>query len=263
MVRDHEARAVNGVVVEAADLARRYAQGASGSAPAYQRVKDLVTEQIMSGRWREGDALPSESRFVEALGLSRMTINRALRELAAQGLIRRVMGVGSFVALHKGSSALVEVHNIADEVRGRGHRYHAQVLFVREEAAEQETGERFGLGERAQVFHSQVVHFEDEVAIQLEDRYVHPDFAPGYLEQDFTRRTPFTFLSEVAPLGKGEHVVEAVLPSSDECGILGVAPTEPCLLIQRRTWSGDALVSIARLLHPGSRYRLKGTFDSR
>ncbi|WP_251076685.1 histidine utilization repressor [Streptomyces sp. NBC_01525] len=256
-------RAGNGVAAEAAELARRYAATASGATPAYQRVKDLVTEQIMSGRWREGDALPSESRFVEALGLSRMTVNRALRELAAQGLIRRVMGVGSFVALHKGSSALVEVHNIADEVSARGHRHRTEVRFVREEAAGQETGARFGIGEGTPVFHSQVVHFEDDVPIQLEDRYVHPDFAPGYLEQDFTRRTPFTFLSEVAPLGKGEHVVEAVLPSADECRILRVAASEPCLLIQRRTWSGEALVSVARLLHPGSRYRLMGTFDPR
>ncbi|MFE7232408.1 histidine utilization repressor [Streptomyces sp. NPDC057596] len=252
---------VNGVAVEGADLARLYEGQAPGSAPAYQRVKDLVTEQITSGRWREGDALPSENQFVESLGLSRMTINRALRELTAQGLLRRVMGVGTFVALNKGSSALVEVHNIADEVRRRGHRYHARVLSLREEEAGKVSAQ-FGLGERHTVFRSRVVHFEDGVAIQLEDRYVNPDFAPGYLEQDFTRRTPFTFLSEVAPLGKGEHIVEAVLPSAEECAILGVEESEPCLLIQRRTWSRGALVSIARLLHPGSRYRLEGTFDT-
>ncbi|MFE9312035.1 histidine utilization repressor [Streptomyces sp. NPDC088353] len=252
---------VNGVAVEGADLARLYGEQAPGSAPAYQRVKDLVTEQITSGRWREGDALPSENQFVESLGLSRMTINRALRELTAQGLLRRVMGVGTFVALNKGSSALVEVHNIADEVRRRGHRYHARVLSLREEEAGKISAQ-FGLGERHTVFRSRVVHFEGDVAIQLEDRYVNPDFAPGYLEQDFTLRTPFTFLSEVAPLGKGEHIVEAVLPSAEECAILGVEESEPCLLIQRRTWSRGALVSIARLLHPGSRYRLEGTFDT-
>lgn len=254
---------MNGLAGEAADLARRYKAQAPGGAPAYQRVKDLVTEQIMSGRWREGDPLPSESQLVASLGLSRMTVNRALRELAGQGLIRRVMGVGSFVALHKGSSALVEVHNIADEVRRRGHRYRAEVLYVRAETADPEVAAQFGPGAGRRVFRSRVVHFEDDVAIQLEDRYVHPDFAPGYLEQDFTRRTPFTFLSEVAPLGKGEHVVEAVLPSAEECAVLGVPESEPCLLIHRRTWSGEALVSIARLLHPGSRYRLQGTFDNR
>jgi GntR family histidine utilization transcriptional repressor len=248
--------------VEGADLARLYADRASSSAPAYQRVKDLVIEQITTGRWREGDALPSESQFVESLGLSRMTINRALRELSTQGLLRRVMGVGTFVALNKGSSALVEVHNIADEVRRRGHRYDARVVFLREENAGPDISGQFGLDARQAVFRSRVVHFEDDVAIQLEDRYVSPEFAPGYLDQDFTRRTPFTFLSEAAPLGRGEHIVEAVLPSAEESAILGIAQSEPCLLIHRRTWSQEALVSIARLLHPGSRYRLEGTFDT-
>lgn len=235
---------------------------AKNDLPAYEQVKAFIKQHIGSGQWRPGDPVPSETALMQQFGISRMTVNRALRELSAQGLLRRVMGVGTFVAGNKGSSALVEVHNIADEVRGRGHRYRAQVLSLREEQAAPDVTAQFGLGERRAVFRSRVVHFEDDVAVQLEDRYVNPDFAPGYLDQDFTLRTPFTFLSEVAPLGRGEHVVEAVLPSAEESEILDVAPTEPCLLIQRRTWSQDALVSIARLLHPGSRYRLQGTFDT-
>ncbi|MEU6659944.1 histidine utilization repressor [Streptomyces sp. NPDC046821] len=253
---------VSGLRVEGADLARLYEERASSSAPAYQRVKDLVVEEITSGRWREGDALPSENQFVESLGLSRMTINRALRELSAQGMLRRVMGVGTFVHVEKGSAALAEVQNIADEVQHRGRHYHARVLLLREEDAGLEINGQFGLDAHAPVFRSRVVHFEDDVAVQLEDRYVNPVFAPHYLEQDFTRRTPFTYLSEAAPLGRGEHIVEAVLPSAEEAEILGIAESEPCLRIHRRTWSQEALVSIARLLHPGSRYRLEGTFDT-
>ncbi|MCX4725817.1 histidine utilization repressor [Streptomyces sp. NPDC090052] len=248
--------------MRAADLARLYGERAAGATPAYQRIKDLVAEQIRSGRWREGDSLPSESQFVASLGLSRMTVNRALRELAAQGLIRRVMGVGSFVALAKGSSGLVEVQNIAEEVRRRGHRYDAQVLSVGAEPADRRAGAELGVAAGRPVFHSRVVHSENGVVIQLEDRYVNPAFAPGYLEQDFTARTPFAFLSDVAPLDHGEHIVEAVLPNAEECALLGVAPSEPCLLIHRRTWSRGALVSIARLLHPGSRYRLEGAFEA-
>ncbi|WP_312866435.1 histidine utilization repressor [Streptomyces boluensis] len=248
--------------MEGVELARLYRERAAGHAPAYQRVKDLVTGQIAEGHWREGDLLPSENQFVESLGLSRMTINRALRELSSEGALRRVMGVGTFVAPRKGTSALVEVHDIADEVRGRGHRHAARVLQLGEEEAGEELAAQLGLGERRTVYRSRVVHIEDDVAIQLEDRYVHPGFAPGYLDQDFTRRTPYSFLSEVAPLGRGEHIVEAVLPSKEEAGLLAIARSEPCLLIQRRTWSHDALVSVARLLHPGSRYRLQGTFDA-
>lgn len=255
-------RTVSGLAAQDAELARLYHERTAGSLPAYRRVKDLVTGQITSGRWREGDALPSENRFVESLGLSRMTINRALRELSTEGVLRRVMGVGTFVAQRKGTSALVEVHDIAEEVRRRGHRHRARVLELREEEAGPDLAAQLGLEAGHTVFRSRVVHLEDNVAIQLEDRCVHPRFAPGYLEQDFTRRTPNAFLSEVAPLGRGEHIVEAVLPSPEEAGLLGIGRSEPCLLIQRRTWSQDALVSVARLLHPGSRFRLQGTFET-
>jgi GntR family histidine utilization transcriptional repressor len=254
------ARTVGGVTVDPAELARWYEQSAGGAAPAYRRVKELVERQIRDGRWAEDDALPSESQFVDALGLSRMTVNRALRELAADGVIRRVMGVGSFVAQRKASSALLEVHNIADEVHHRGHAYTARVLYLAEERADAHTAAHLGLGRGEPVFRSRVVHCEDGAPLQLEDRYVNPAFAPGYLDQDFTGQTPYTFLSKVAPLGRGEHIVEAVLATPDEAAELEIRPDEPCLLIHRRTWSRDALVSIARLLHPGSRYRLEGAF---
>src|SRR3569623_26324 len=102
------ARTVCDMTVEPAELARWYEEGASSAVPAYQRVKELVERQIRDGHWRADDALPSESQFVDALGLSRMTANRALRELASDAVIRRVMGVGSFVAERKASSALLE-----------------------------------------------------------------------------------------------------------------------------------------------------------
>lgn len=87
-----------------AELAALYNDAGTESAPAYERVKNLVVAQINSGHWSEGDQLPSENQLVAALGLSRMTINRALRELTADGLIVRMMGVGTFVAPPKTAS---------------------------------------------------------------------------------------------------------------------------------------------------------------
>ncbi|GAA3203146.1 hypothetical protein GCM10020255_108840 [Rhodococcus baikonurensis] len=75
-----------------AELAVLFNEAGGESAPAYERVKNLVVSQINSGRWAEGDQLPSENQLVSALGLSRMTINRALRELTSDGLIVRMMG---------------------------------------------------------------------------------------------------------------------------------------------------------------------------
>ena len=250
------------MAIDPMDVAELFRRSRRDTAPAYQRLKDLVTEQISAGRWPEGELLPSESQLVHALGLSRMTINRALRELSTDGVVVRLAGVGTFVAERKGSSALFEVHNIADDVRRRGHHHRTDVVSLREEPADVRVHRLFGIPEGGPIFHSRVVHFEDDHAIQLEDRHVHPDLAPEYLQQDFTERTPNDYLSRIAPLGKGEHIVEAVLGTAEDCASLGIDEAEPCLLIRRRTWSEGRLVSAARLLHPGSRFRLEGTFGS-
>ncbi|MER7080864.1 histidine utilization repressor [Saccharopolyspora kobensis] len=250
------------MAVDAMDVAALFHESRRESAPAYRRLKDVLIEQIGTGRWAEGELLPSESQLVSALGLSRMTINRALRELSAEGLVVRLAGVGTFVAERKSSSALYEVRNIAEEVQRRGHRHRTDVVLLRAEPADLRAHRLFGIAEGEPVFHSVVVHFEDGVAIQLEDRHVSPELAPDYLDQDFTAQTPNSYLSRIAPLGKGEHVVEAVLGSAEDCALLDIEDSEPCLLIHRRTWSEGRLVSSARLLHPGSRFRLEGTFDA-
>ncbi len=242
-----------------AELADLFRQATPEALPAYERVKTFIAAQINSGRWAEGDQLPSENQLVSALGLSRMTINRALRELASMGLVNRVMGLGTFVAPVKSPSPLFEVKNIADEIAGRGHRHRTEVIYVRrEDAGEVPPVLRDSFD--GSIFRSLLVHYEDDVPIQTEDRVVNPAAAPGYLEQDFTALTPNSYLSAVAPLVRGEHIVEAVRGSSEECRLLKITTREPCLLIRRRTWSAEGLASVVRLVHPGSRSRLEGSF---
>jgi len=116
------------------------------------------------------------------------------------------------------------------------------------------------LREGEKIFHSIIVHYQDDIPVQIEDRYVNPALAPEYLAQDFSVHTPNAYLQGLAPLTAGEHVVEAVIATADEAHLLQIPRTEPCLLIRRRTWAGKRIVTFARLLHPGSRHRLEGRF---
>lgn len=61
-------------------------------APLYARVKQMIVSQIQSGAWPPHHRVPSESELVSQLGFSRMTINRALRELTSDGLLVRMQG---------------------------------------------------------------------------------------------------------------------------------------------------------------------------
>ncbi len=227
----------------------------------YLTIKRSIAEGIASGQYATGQVLPSEHDLCKVFGVSRMTVNRAMRELAGEKLVRRVPGVGSFVAEKVAESALVEIHNIADEVTARGHAYRAEVFCLEAVVPPAASALAFGLPPEAQVFHSAILHFEDALPIQFEDRLVNPAVAPEYLAQDFLRVTPNAYLSRVAPLRDVEHLVMATAAPADIAAHLQVAAGAPCLLVSRRTWSGGKLASMAKLYHPADRFRLGGRFS--
>lgn len=227
----------------------------------YLQVKQFIVQRISSGNLRPGERVPSENELVRELEVARMTVNRALRELAADGVLVRVAGVGTFVAEQRAHAHPLEVRNIADEIRGRGHAHQAKVVVLESVSATRELANRCGISPGARLEHSLLVHFEDEIPLQVEDRYVNPTVVPGYLRNDFAATTPHEFLMQVAPLQRVEHTVRAVTAEPRIRRLLKLEASEACLLIMRRTWTDGRVASIADLYHPGSRYELAGSFQ--
>lgn len=227
--------------------------------PLYLQVKRLVMEGIRNGEFA-GARLPSETHLVERLNVSRMTVHRALRELKAEGVIVRVPGRGTFVSEEKPRTTLLETQDIAEEIRARGSAWSCRVEALGEVAADRETAVALNLKPGDPVFHSAIVHEENGEPVQFEERWVSPAAAPGYLDQDFTRRTPYAFLMASAPLTEVEHVLHAVRPDRRLQAFLDVGPDEPCLLLARRTWSGGLAATRSLFVFPGSRYSLGGRY---
>lgn len=228
--------------------------------PLYQQAKAHIVSQIASGKWRPNARILSEHELARMFGISRMTANRAMTELANEGHIVRVAGVGTFVAAEKPQGHLLEIRNIADEIAARGHQHQARVVVHESVSAPPRLAIEFGIRTRDPLFHSVVVHLENGEPIQVEDRYVNPESAPRYLDVDLTRRTANEYLTEVAPLATAEHVVSAVTPSREIAKLLHMKAGEPALLLHRRTWSQRSVASTADLYHPGTRYNLAGRF---
>jgi GntR family histidine utilization transcriptional repressor len=228
--------------------------------PLYLKVKRHIRENIGSGKWAAAARVPSESEIVREFGISRMTANRALRELRDEGVLVRVAGVGSFVAANQVRAHPLQVRGIAEQIRERGHVHRAELLCLERTRAGAALAGDFGVAARTELFFSALVHFENDRPVQLEDRYVLPQLAPEYLDMDFTRITPYDYLTEVAPLSEAEHVLRAVMPDARTRKLLDMKRDEPCLLVVRRTWTAAAIASVAKLYHPGSRYELSGRF---
>jgi GntR family transcriptional regulator, histidine utilization repressor len=236
------------------------ATAAAATAP-YARVKQHLKDGLAAGRWPPGALMPSEAELVARFGVSRMTVNRALRELQAEGLVQRSQGVGTFAApLHMLASTLT-ISDVHDDIVARGHRHSAQVHVQRRETASAALAAQLGVPVGGTVFHTLLVHLQDGLPVQCEDRYVNPAEAPGYIDADFTQTTPTHELFATTALWRAQYRVEAARPTPDEARWLGVPAHEACLVIVRRTFSRRAPITLARLVHPGGRYALQGEFE--
>lgn len=235
----------------------------SSTTPRYKAIEAFLLERIHSGAYPIHHQIPPEEQLARDFGVSRMTANKAIRDLVQKGYLLRQAGLGTFVTDRKAESSLHEVLNIANEVRGRGHVYSNDIIRCEALAADDEVALRLGLRLGAEVFHSILVHREDGVPIQLEDRFVNPRWVPHYLDSDFARQTPNEVLVNSCPISDVEHVVEAVQVDAQVAGWLAIEPTAPCLSVIRRTWSDEHLVSYARLIHPGDRYKLRSSHKPR
>ena len=234
--------------------------GLASPEPRYAAIKKYVHDAVGRGQIRPGDRVESESELMKKFRVSRMTAHRALRELQDEGVLIRLPGVGSFVADPSAKSHIIEIRNIADEIRSRGHQHSALVIKNAVESANRKSAPLLGVAVGTPIFHSMIVHHEAGVPIQLEERFVLGDAAPGYDKADFTQITPNEFLTRVAPLERVDHVVRAVMPSKEVQDLLRVEEREPCLLLIRQTWSNSRLVSFARLTHPGTRFEFEDSF---
>jgi GntR family histidine utilization transcriptional repressor len=230
--------------------------------PRYQQIKHYLLDNIQTGHFPVDHKIPPEEQLAVTFGVSRMTANKAIRDLVQEGYLVRQPGIGTFVTDRRSESPLAEVNNIADEVRSRGHDYTNRVLRCEPLNADDEIALRMGVRIGTKLFHSILVHLENGLPIQLEDRYVNPRWVPGYLEADFSQHTPNEVLVAACPITDMEHIVEAVLVDAQTAEWLEVDSQLPCLSVHRRTWSGDRLISYAHLLHPGDRYKLRSMAHS-
>jgi GntR family transcriptional regulator, histidine utilization repressor len=226
------------------------------AAPPYEQIKRYVTEHIANGTWKPGDAIPSETVLVKEFGVARMTVSRALRELTSERVLTRVQGSGTFVAPRDYESTVLEIRNIADEIAARGHTHAARVLTL-QASADAAAIAALGLA-AGPVFHSRIVHCEEDEPIQYEDRYVNPALFPHYLQQDFTRETPNHYMVRLAPIQHAEFRIYARKPDAHVRHHLAMEIGEPCLTVERRTWVGGAVATSVLLWHAASRFHLSG-----
>jgi GntR family histidine utilization transcriptional repressor len=205
---------------------------------------------------------PSEAEIVERLGVSRMTANRALNELAKDGLLVRIAGSGTFVADRRARGELLALKDIAVELADRGHAHSVRVLAHEAVRASRAAAALFESKAGAKLIHAKVVHSRDGEPVLLEDRLVNTAVAPGFADVDLNVTTSFAYLTHAAVLQKVEHVVRAAAAPANVARALATRAGAACLVVRRRTWSKGLVASVATLTYAGDRYEISGEFGA-
>ncbi|MBP6117229.1 MAG: UTRA domain-containing protein [Neisseriaceae bacterium] len=230
------------------------------SEPAYKRIQNHILQAISQGELSAGMQIPTEMDLAHRFKVSRMTVNKALTGLSSQNILTRIAGKGTFVAETKVETPLIHVVDFAEEIRNRGHQYRAEVLVHKWLLVYDNQALALGVANGAQAGYCEILHYENDLPLILEKRYVNATYLTEFLAQDFTQITPTAYLLAHYPLTEIEHTVEAISADAQQAQCLQITVNDPCLLTTRRTWGEGILVSYALILAAGQRYKLRSRY---
>ncbi|SNS38536.1 GntR family transcriptional regulator [Actinomadura mexicana] len=205
-----------------------------------------------------GDALPSERRLAEELGVSRPTLRQAIDGLVAEGLLDRRHGSGTYVAQPRIAVSLTMTSFTEDMIR-RGMKPGGRVLSFRTETAGARIGRRLALSPVEEVFTIRRLRLADEAPMAIETLYLPRALMPGLRRSDLEGRSFYDLLrgSGIA-IASGTETIEPTVTTAEEAAELGVPVHMPAFLFERitRDAAGRPLEYV-RSLYRGDRYRLE------
>ncbi|TPJ27988.1 histidine utilization repressor [Mesorhizobium sp. B2-7-2] len=226
----------------------------------HQRILSDIREKILSGAWAPGHRIPFEHELTAHYNCSRMTVNKALSQLAKAGLIERRRRSGSFVRQPQSQAAVLELHDIRIEVEALGLPYHYERLERVKRRSGAEDRALLGLSAPGPVLALEGLHFAGERPFALEQRLINLSAVAEAGEEEFLDIAPGPWLIGRVPWSEAEHRIRAMAADETIADALDIDVGAPCLVVERRTWSAEHPVTHVRFVYPAESHTLVARF---
>lgn len=230
--------------------------------PLFKEIKDFIKKQIANKVYLPDEKIPTEMELSKQFNTSRPTVNKALSELVLEGIVVRFPRSGTFVTHQKAQTSILELKNIAEEIKQRDNIYTNELICLEEVKASEYIARVLNIVKDQKIYVSQMVHKENDVPVRYDIRYIKPSIAPEYLKQSFKDITPSEYLQNTCPVEKVNNTIEAIHAGEEIEKLLDIDKNEPCLLISRIVISNKEVASYSKLHYPSSRYKLNSTIMS-
>jgi len=220
----------------------------------FRDIKSALLHRIVRGDWAPGALLPGEVDIAQEFGCARATVNRAMRELAEDGIVERKRKAGTRVRPSPLRAARFEIPLVRREIEAQGGAYGYALLARDVVAAEGTLAARLGLAVGDAALHLTCLHCSDGAPYQHEDRWINLAALPQAQEVDFSVRGPNEWLVETVPYSEAEISFSATPADGELSRHLRCAPGTALFRIDRTTWwQGRALTRVALVFRPGHR----------
>lgn len=229
--------------------------------PHYRRIEQSLRERITM--LQPGDELPSDTELCAEFGVSRMTARNAMARLAAEGLIVRQPGRGSFVAERPAHRRANHLLSFTREMERRGRQPSSRVLERWLRPATESEAATLGLLPGARVVVLRRVRRADDQPMALETAILDGRVAENVLAADLEHGSLHEALARAGHvLRQGTATISAEAATREDAQLLDVRAGQP-LLVERRVIvdAQHRPIEATQSRYPGERYALDVTFD--
>ena len=221
---------------------------------AYKDVKSDILSKITKGEWALGSLIPNEVDLAMTYGCVRSTVNRAMRELAEEGLIERRRKSGTRVRMTPIRQARFDIPIVRAEIEAKSAEYRYSLVSSSVEPAPGWLCARLKLSQKSEVLRLVCMHDADGDPYQHEDRWINLVSLPQAQTVNFSDIGPNEWLVSTIPFSDVEISFSAGLADQRLNDYLTCALGDPVFTIERSTWWEGQAVTYVRLTYkPGHR----------
>jgi GntR family transcriptional regulator, histidine utilization repressor len=220
----------------------------------FRAVKLALRGRIERGEWGQGGLMPTEEVLAAEYGCARLTVNRALRELADEGLVDRRRRAGTRVRLSPLREARFKIPMVRDEIEAAGATYRYTLLAQVDRAAPDRVRAQMGLPPGARVMHVRCLHSAGGVPFQHEERWISIDALPEARWADFRQSGPTEWLVSTVPYSEVEVSFLATEANAEVASAFAVDEGRALFAAERTTWwQGKPITHVRLTFGPGYR----------
>lgn len=211
---------------------------------AYEQVKRDLKSKISNGFYQNGDQLPTNMQLCEMYQVSRITVNRALMELEADGCIEKVQGKGCFVRLTEINQNISQFYSFTEELVKMGYVPSSIFVSLKLEKASEEIAKALDLDVDDKVYVITRLRLADEMIVAYDRSAIPMKLIPDFDKHMLTGGSLYKALEEnyqIKP-NHSEETIEAISINAEDAEKMRLKSGSPVLLIKRVSYFNEKKV---------------------